>query len=178
VGLNNRADVLKVVKMPPGGGAAVDLFELEPSLEGLTLASDGQDGLFVFNPGGGQFGEAPSRAVGRKGLQHWTPAAGLVSIASEVPFIIPGAIDDVAQPGLAVDARGRVYGVTGDGVVRVDPQTGEQTPIAGPGGQVFTGSGIDDSLSEPCSPVFDASGALLLADEGHGQLKRIPADKL
>lgn len=70
----------------------------------------------------------------------------------------------------------------GDGsanpIVSYDPINDEFRIIAGNGGVIFNGIGVDDQLQDPYNPVFEPSGALLFIYNGARQIKRIPKDKL
>jgi sugar lactone lactonase YvrE len=81
---------------------------------------------------------------------------------------------------LAMDGAGHLYIADSQNhrVRRVDARTGVITTLAGAGGTHFTGSRADDGLREPGALAFDAAGTLYIADSGHNQIKRIPADKL
>lgn len=114
------------------------------------------DGLWAGDPGQG---------LTRMGTQTWTVLSNSA----------PG------ESNVAVDARGRVYACGGDKndrIVRYDPTSDAFTTIGGPGGIVFNGSGVDDSLDYPKSPVFNAAGDLVFVDQNHKQVKRIPANQL
>jgi hypothetical protein len=75
------------------------------------------------------------------------------------------------------DAQGRTYAL-GATISRTDPTTGETVVLAGPGGRVFTGSGVDDAVGTPKAPRFGPEGDLYFLDAANRQIKRIPADKL
>jgi hypothetical protein len=99
----------------------------------------------------------------------------------------PGGPVPLTSPGVglgdntfefAVDAKGRCYGAGEQVIRRLDPATGKLEIIAGAGGRIFAGSGVDDSLDRPDQMRFDAGGNLYVIDGGHRQVKRIPAQVL
>jgi hypothetical protein len=118
--------------------------------------------------------------MGGSKLQRVSPA-GQVTLLKEDPRLgnLPDDDNDgTHRAAVTVDSAGRVIGTTGRSVWRLDLASGAFTVLAGVGGRAFTGTGIDDGVSKPHSPCFDATGALLFLDEDARQVRRIPADKL
>ncbi len=162
-----------LLRVAPDGRAVTELRESEESWEygGVACAPSGE--VFVMARGPGGF-EAP---VGR--LYLWTDAGGLALLKEDRE--IPGE-----SAHMAVDSKGRVTFTQGwifderlvDRIWRYDPATDAFATLAGPGGVAFAGRGVDDSVSSPAYPSYDAAGDLLFTDIGHNQVKRIPAEKL
>lgn len=101
-------------------------------------------------------------------------AAGAVSAVAT--WVLPVPLYDA--PGLAVDDEGRVYQAGGSRygmIYRLDPETAEVVPIAGPGGRHFTGDQPDDGVRSPTHPVLDPFGRLVFLDAIHGQVKLVDA---
>jgi hypothetical protein len=116
---------------------------------------------------------APHWAVNGR-LYRWSEATGAVLVKASA------SIPPTNAGGLAIDARGRYYvaSFVTNGIVRYDPAADAFTPIAGPGAPLLAGTGPDDSLKTPGHLVFDANGDLIVADEGHKQVKRLRAADL
>jgi hypothetical protein len=92
-----------------------------------------------------------------------------------VPLTPPGVGLGSEAFEFAVDAKGRCYGAGSKAIRRLDPATGKPEVIAGAGGRIFSGGGVDDSLDGADQLRFDAAGNLHVIDGGHRQVKRIPA---
>lgn len=159
------------------------------------MASDGHATQFVTLPvplgiEGQALAHAPDGALWIDGeglLRRWTAATGVAAVAEGPAFHVPlDLLDHRSSASLVVDAHGHAYGTAFDAndetfapqVWRFDLGTKALTPLAGRGTPRFAGSGVDDGLAQPTSPAFDAQGDLLFVDEGHRQLKRLPAAEL
>jgi len=163
-------------------GQREDLFTTEVNLEFTSLAS-GPDGSITL--------------CGDARLRRWTPGTGLVTLGTDQAFA-SGDPDQFLR-NLVVRSDGMVFGTQGDlgednlwgyglpsievdgepsSVWRFDPATGQLRVLAGKKGLLFNGTGVDDSLLDPCSPAFSPEGDLLFIDRKHRQIKRIPRDRL
>lgn len=114
--------------------------------------------------------------MGNGTLRSWTRADGFKTVATDAR--LPDS-----QASLAVDAKGRFYfpdtfEESATHILRLDPATGQITPIAGSGTSLFAGGGVDQSLSGVTSLTFNAAGDLVFGDFDHKQVKRIPAAQL
>lgn len=107
-------------------------------------------------------------------LMRWSASSGLQLLRSDDVFGI-GCYDKM---GMAVDAAGRVYMARDNRIHRYDPAGDRLEILAGPGGRLFNGSGVDDGLLAPNFPCLDGQGNFYIADTGHKQIKRIPASSL
>lgn len=174
-----------------------DYRSLVASSDGQTLYYGAYGKIYRFAPGGeheelftlDNSGPRPCLAIGPGGalyvvaddkLRRWT-AAGGVEVLKTDPRFTPGGTNYVQDMrSLAVDPQGRCYltRVVDHTILRFDPAQDRFETIAGPGGKVFTGTGVNDSLLNPTAPLIDAEGNLLFCDMGHKQVKRVPADRL
>lgn len=75
---------------------------------------------------------------------------------------------------ITFDPRGRLYGLDRSSVYAFDA-AGAVSVLAGEGGRHFDRPGTEGSLEYPYQLAFPANGDLLIADNGHRQVKRIPA---
>lgn len=82
--------------------------------------------------------------------------------------------------GFAFDAQGRLYysDYVASRVRRLEMATGEVVTVAGKGGPRLNQDSVDESLSGPWGLAFDKDGHLYIADMGHNQIKKLPADQL
>ncbi|MFP5500912.1 MAG: hypothetical protein ACLGIN_00390, partial [Candidatus Sericytochromatia bacterium] len=86
----------------------------------------------------------------------------------------------------AVDAAGRAY--EGDAVTMTGGQLtqrrirrladGAVTVVAGQGGPIFDGSGLDDSILAALDLAFDRAGNLYFRDQQRRQVRRVPKERL
>ncbi len=81
---------------------------------------------------------------------------------------------------LACDGEGRFYVAhrEGNAIARFDPRTRAWEAMVGAAGVHFTGTGVDDGVRDPRYPTIGPDGALVFADVGNRQVKRVPADRL
>ncbi|HEY9723101.1 MAG TPA: hypothetical protein V6D47_13915 [Oscillatoriaceae cyanobacterium] len=120
----------------------------------LNIGSDPRGGLYILQD------DAT--------LLHWQSGSPVQTVMSNLS--VP---QDTAQ--ILPDSQGRVLYTYGDSVFRLDPTSGKQTKLAGPGTAWFAGTSIDQSLRDASFLAFTPQGDLLIADTGHRQIKRIPA---
>jgi hypothetical protein len=83
----------------------------------------------------------------------------------------------------AIDPQGRwIAGAANMGdpatMRRYDPAADAVEVLVGAGGRLLTGSGVDDGVDRPRYPGFDGQGNLFFVDQGHKQIKRVPANLL
>ncbi|MEB3223116.1 MAG: hypothetical protein VKS61_13655 [Candidatus Sericytochromatia bacterium] len=106
-----------------------------------------------------------------------TPAAGGTFAGDGGPATAAGLNFPTS---LALDEAGHLYiaDASNHRVRRVDAASGIITTLAGEGGRVFNGRGVDASLHSPRALAFDAAGNLHIADAGHNQVKQVPRAQL
>ena len=187
-------DPRRLLRTPEGG---VIVFEsifknIMDAAEGkLTrLAPDGSTSVLV----------PPTPTLGQAGALAFGTGGELLIELAQTPNTwtrvgVDGALTAVPARGWfpeVVDARGRVYSgwdfeIPGipPKIMRKDPAVPDPDPdhptfevVAGPGGQAFTGSGVDDGIGSASELQFTPAGDLLFLDGKNKQIKRIPADKL
>ncbi len=145
----------------PANGALEVLYEepLDSRRELMAVAVDGASRLLALRVA--YAGEPPGGA-----LVRWEAATGATELVADAAL---------SAGHLALDATGRVLvsDPAGNRIRRFDPVTRALAIVAGPGGRVLTGDGVDDGLSLPSYLAFDAAGALYVADEDHKQVKRL-----
>ena len=153
-----RLLVYRVYKVPPGGGTPVDI---ENGSGGNATKA------IAFGPDGTLY------VAQYRQLRRWT-AGGLVLVKQDEELFTGYA------RAIAVDARGRVYvaQMSPPLVTRYDPATDTKVIVAGPGGTSFAGDGVDDSLNWVTDVSLTPDGSLLIVDQNHQQVKRIPAAEL
>jgi hypothetical protein len=82
----------------------------------------------------------------------------------------------VDGPPALRDAEGRAY-AGGTTITRTDA-AGAKVVIAGPGGKIFNGSGVDDGIGKATALLFGPEGDLYFLDLPNRQIKRIPNEQL
>jgi trimeric autotransporter adhesin len=99
-----------------------------------------------------------------------------------VPNGVPAAFLGIGQPhSVAVDAKGNVYAVVGDVVVRIDATTGLITTIAGNGGHGntfygYNGDNIPATSAELKSPqgvALDSQGNIYILDNLNVRIRKV-----
>lgn len=179
LGLDNR---LKTLALFPDGLTGEALAVDAAGTAWITAVRGGERGLYQLA------GNAPRLVTVLPGDKPYAVAAGL---AGEAWLACAGKLwrwqgdltevkadERLTGRSLAIDARGRLYTDTKNGVLRFDPANGSLTAVAGPGSRALAGSTIDDSLSRPRGLFIARDGSLHLADGGQNQFKRVAVDLL
>jgi hypothetical protein len=115
---------------------------------------------------------------GQGRLGRWRPTEGWEVVAQQADM---WSYPRFVGHGLALAPDGTLYRVPrerdriqADVLRRFDPQARTESTVAGAGGLVLNGGGVDTGLRYPACPVFAPNGDLLLIDGEARQVKRIP----